>query len=138
MKELSSLIDAMILPPADKLAIFLILAKVSDANRIDIHEGMESPDLIKIALFKMGLFSVSVPTSGRTHHLCGLAVARSKQVAEDFAKAIAENNEVKIRKLVGCQVTLPIAKTNLHVIKLLEDYLPELLEELTQKKMVAA
>ena len=133
-----SVICDMNLSPADKVALFLIQLGISDAARIDIHIDMDGPDVIKTALFQIGLAFTSMPTSGKSSHLCGLAVSKKKSIAEEFAKAAAENDQVKVRKLMGYQLIFPVTRLSLPIIKQLQDKAPILYNELVQSKLIAA
>ncbi len=127
----------MSLSKDDKLSLFLILIGLRDATRIDIREGMDHPTLIKAALIKIGFFFSEMKTTGTEDHLCGLAVAKKKELCEEFVQATCSQDYEKVNALTGYLAEIPISSaTCLTLVKQLQDKAPELYRELLQEKMI--
>ena len=97
------LITILKMDPNEKLAIIAVLMGNNDVARIDIFSGKhDAPEKVRQALRSAGLhFCNLVVKTGKSDHLCGIAVARTQELAFQFKIANQTGDRVTMRRLVG-------------------------------------
>lgn len=91
-----------------KLEFVLVILGFKDAARIDIYKFNTDPKEVKQTLWKAGLEFENMKTSGQSSHICGLAVAKSKELAIKFKLANEESDYATVLQMSGEPVVLPI------------------------------